>query len=762
VKIVLYQRWEEVEQLRDRWNPLLAQSATDTFFLSWEWLSSWWTAYGQGKSPFVIAAWDNQELVGIAPLCSDTVRRGGRSWKRLTYLGDGTSDSDYLDCFALQGKEEEFVAALVEHLRDHRDAWDCLDLHGPVETSPFAKAINSQLDTLGWTSAVEDVPCLSLKLPATWDEYTQSLKPRFRSKVRSALSFFEGTLKLKPIACTSEEQLDSWLPVFFELHGKRWQSKGKPGVFHGDEKRKFYSEMSRAALRAGALTFHRLDWGERPVAFQYGFTYGNRFLLLQEAYDPAFEHLRPGLALRAFRLRAMIAEGQSEYDFLAGVAQHKLDWGAEPKRATRLIATHSGAAAFTFVKAPAARLAIKESIRAVVPVRLLELRSKLRNHSGRRGPVASSTAASRPSRIKSALAAVYATAPVRRLGKWAADHYQRGNGSFSIETRKTPVSQIFLYHRVNDDGDPYLPSLPVQEFRRQMEYIAKNFRIVTLDDIAEGLAGADAAQYTVAITFDDGYRDNFTSAFPILKELGIPATIFLATGYVGTNKIPWYDQICLGFKLTTRKRFDMAQAGAPSGEIASESQRLAMLERVLDWLRELDNQERQRALPTVFRALGVPDSLTLPNYMLSWDEIKQMQAANIEFGAHTVSHPVLARTSGAQLQDEIAGSMKTIAQKLKTEVRHFAYPFGRETHYSNEARLFVEQCGFKSAVTTEFGFNVPGDDPFTLTRFTPWGHDMASFILQLDWYRFAGVRPSAAKVEMKAPPAGAEALRSRL
>jgi peptidoglycan/xylan/chitin deacetylase (PgdA/CDA1 family) len=190
---------------------------------------------------------------------------------------------------------------------------------------------------------------------------------------------------------------------------------------------------------------------------------------------------------------------------------------------------------------------------------------------------------------------------------------------------------------------------------------------------------------------------------------------------------------------------------------------LTLLDRVLDWLRELDNQERQRALPAIFRALGVPDSLTLPNYMLNWDEIKQMKAHKIEFGAHTVSHPVLAQTSGAQLQEEIGDSKTTIEQKLKTEVRHFAYPFGRESHYGGEAKDCVQQCGFKTAVTTEFGFNAPGDDLFALKRFTPWGHDLSSFILQLDWYRFAGVRPSPKQVELKASrPAAAEALRNRV
>jgi peptidoglycan/xylan/chitin deacetylase (PgdA/CDA1 family)/CelD/BcsL family acetyltransferase involved in cellulose biosynthesis len=754
VKIVLYQRWEEVEQkLSAHWNPLLKQSASDTFFLTWEWLAPWWNAYGAGKTPFVLAAWESERLVGLAPLMIETVRKAGRKWKYLRFIGDGSHDSDYLDCFAQSGKEQEFMAAVVEYLRENRNLWHCLELHGPVESSPFMQAVTSQLKESGWSFVTEEVPCLTLKLPHTWDEYMQALKPRFRSKVRSALSFFEGGLKLSLVECTTEEQLDAWLPLFFDIHGKRWQSKGKPGVFHGDAKRRFYAEMSRAALKAGVLSFHRLDWGERALAFQYGFSYNGGFLLLQEAYDPAFEQLRPGLALRAFRLREMISHGSGEYDFLAGVAQHKLDWGAEPKHALKMCAAASASAAAVFLKAPVVRLQVKESLRKMIPAAVLAWRQSRR--SSTESP---NGASGQPRSAKSALALIYKSTPLRHMGKWVADHYQQGRHAFSLQQRKSPACQIFLYHRVNDDRDPFLPSLPVAEFRQQMEYIARNFRVVTMNDIAEGRIAGNASKYSVAITFDDGYRDNFTSAFPILKELGIPATIYLATGYVGTSRIPWYDEVCLAFKLTVRTRFELARTGAPSGPITTQSERLALLDRVLDWLRELDDDARRQAMPELFRALGVPSSLTLPNYMLGWDEIKQMKAHNIEFGAHTVTHPVLSRTSGRALQEEISASKKTVEQKLKTEVRHFAYPFGRNAHVSGEARQWVEQFGFKTAVTTEYGFNAPGDDPFALRRFTPWGHDLASFILQLDWYRFAGVRPSREQAEMNTrQPAAAQA-----
>jgi len=750
MKIVAYERWREVEQLQEQWNPLLQRSASDTYFLTWEWLSSWWHAYGAGREPLVLGAWEGDRLVGLAPLYVERVRKMGASWKIARLMGDGSNDSDYLDFFAEAGREAEFAAAVIEHLASRRDAWDLLELHGPRTMSPFAMAFSDSASKNGWRFETQDVPCLTLDLPGTWDEYLQNLKPRFRTKVRSGLAFVEQQLKLSPVECTTEEQLRDWLPPFFDLHGKRWHTRGQAGVFGNEAKRAFYFEVSCAALRSGTLSFHRLDWGERPLAFQYGFNYGNQFLLLQEAYDPEFESLRPGLALRGFRLREMIAAGVKQYDFLAGVAPHKLEWGAATQHATKLVVARSAAAASVFLKAPALKSQAKELVRRMLPASLLALRKKL---SAPTEPGSATRSAHRS--IKSLIAGVYAATPLHKLGKTIADRYQMSGAArtmpFSIEQRESPACQILLYHKVNDDRDPFLHALPVDEFRSQMEYIARNFHVVSLDDVAAGRIGGDGKKFSVAVTFDDGYRDNFTNAFPILKELGIPATIYLATGYIGTGKLPWYDQVCLAFKLTVRPALKM-EPGAPAGSFETEQNRLTLLDKALDWLRHMDDDTRGQQIPRLFRALGVPDSLTLPNYMLNWDEVRQMKTNNITFGAHTVNHPVLSQLSLKRLQEEIAGSKKTIEQKLNAEVRHFAYPFGRPQHFNDAVKRVVEQSGMSTAVTTVYGYNQVGDDPLTLKRFTPWAHDKANFMMQLDWYRFAGIESPETTGSMAGAP----------
>lgn len=735
MKLELYQRWEEVERLAGIWNPLLQQSASDTFFLRWEWCSSWWKAYGANRTPYVLGAWECSKLVGVAPLFLEYQRHTGQSWACLRFIGDGSADSDYLDCFVERGYESQFAAALLEHFDAARNSWDLLDLHGPIESSAVLAAIAAGMKERQWTAVIDSVPCLTLKLPESWERYLQSLKPRFRTKVRSGLSFVECDLHLSPVACTSEQQLDSWLPEFFDLHEKRWKTRGQAGVFRDNAKREFYSRISRSTLQTGNLSFTRLQWGERTIAFQYGFLDGKKFLLLQEAYDPDFESLRPGLALRAFLMRDLIAHGIEEYDFLAGVAAHKLDWGASGKHSLRMTAASRKPASLALIKVPAARLKVKESAKKLLPGRVLALRRKILSGS----KAANGSSAAVTSSFKSTVARLYRATPLQAVGRHLSVRYQRSaNPAFPLERRSTPLCHIFLYHRINDDHDPFLRSVSTEDFRAQMKYLARYFSFVSLDDIAAGKIGKKDARYSVAITFDDGYRDNFTHALPIFKEFRIPVTIFLATGFIGTGEMPWYDKVCLAFKLTVQKTLRLDRPGATAGYLRNQHERVALMQQTLDLLRVTDEASRDSFMDELFRALRVPEELALPNFMLTWDEVRQMKAQNICFGAHTVTHPVLSQLKSDRLRNEIEGSRKTIEEKLQSEVVHFAYPFGKPADVGPDARTIVAQSGFKTAVTTIPGFNNSSNDLLSLKRFTPWATDMDSFVLKLDWMRFTG------------------------
>jgi CelD/BcsL family acetyltransferase involved in cellulose biosynthesis/peptidoglycan/xylan/chitin deacetylase (PgdA/CDA1 family) len=753
LRVAQYRSNEELRELQPHWNSLLSRSICDTVFLTWEWCTTWWKNYGGNREMFILAAWNGREVVGIAPFYIEEVCQYGKNWKRLRLVGDGSHDSDYLDCFTESKYEADAVAAFIDFLWTKRELWDWIELCGPRMNSSCAAVFMRCAHERGWKINVEAIPCASLRLPSTWADYLRQLEPRFRTKVRSSLSVLSDTIKAAPLQCGSSQEMEDWLPILFDLHTRRWASESKPGVFRDPVKRAFYHDLSRSALDRGWLAFHRLNWGERPLALQYGLVYRNCFHLLQEGYDPEFSSVRPGFAMRAWLMRHWIESGLQEYDFLTGTPRHKLDWGAKEGASSCLVISASRAGRATAFALPRLRSQIREHIARVVPDAVLLLRRKViaRDTEERLQALdlvrPTQGVRKDPRLLRSLASLAYSFAPVSATGRAIATSYTWRRSfqgwCIAIRRRERSVLHIFQYHRVNDDADPFFGGLAIDLFRAQMEYISRNFPIVALDQVAANDLSS-GHRYYAALTFDDGYRDNFSCAFPILKRLGIPATIFLATEYVDSDQLPWYDQVRLAFKLTTRTKFVIEDRGGPGGSLTIRSSRLRSMEQTLGWLRQMPDAERRLALSKVYDALAVPSALNLPNQMLHWEDVRQMSKHRISFGAHTVTHPVLSRISKSQLKPEIAGSKRAIENRLQRPVLHFAYPFGQARDFNAQAKLAVRDAGFKTAVTTIWGLNEPDDDLLELKRFTPWESNLVDFKMKLDWFRFR--EPGSAEI----------------
>ncbi len=332
----------DLAALQVEWDELLAASRANTIFLTYEWLSEWWAAYRPDASLRVVPARDaGGALAGIAPLMTGRVRVGpGIQVRTLQLLGDGSWDSDYLDWICRPGAEPEVVRALLDHIDGWPD-WDVLCLNEVPVESPCLAAIRDECRHRRWRAAEARTPCAYTPLPRDWDAFLGSLKPRFRSKVRSLVRAVGGDLAAVLEYCPSASELDSWLEVLFDLHTRRWQSQGQDGVFGQPGKREFYRGMGRRFLERGWLRFSRLRMEDRVVAMQFCFEYANRTFLLQEGYDPAFADRDPGNTLRAAVFADNIRRGIDVYDFLGGVSQHKLNWGAKVKESARLTIARS-------------------------------------------------------------------------------------------------------------------------------------------------------------------------------------------------------------------------------------------------------------------------------------------------------------------------------------------------------------------------------------------------------------------------------------
>jgi CelD/BcsL family acetyltransferase involved in cellulose biosynthesis len=337
LEVSVVSREEELAGLRERWEALLNAAREASPFLSWEWMTCWWQAYGQGKTLLLLLVSRGGELVGLAPLYSESVSRYGLfRYRVVRFLGDGSNDSDYLDLLSRSGEEQAVAEAVADFLKRRSVPWDLLWLNEMPAGTPHLPALLGCLDTGRAYVETTEVPCCLITLPRSWEAYERLLRPRDRTKLRSLSRNLTESHQVEFSRVRLPEELPAILESLFELHARRWRLKNQSGVFTGPGKRRFYDLMSRAFLERGWLFLYTLAVEGRWVAHQFCFAWNRRVYLLQEGFDPDWGEAGVGNVLRAHTIQDFIQRGFLVYDFLAGVTPHKLSWGATPTRSLRL------------------------------------------------------------------------------------------------------------------------------------------------------------------------------------------------------------------------------------------------------------------------------------------------------------------------------------------------------------------------------------------------------------------------------------------
>lgn len=297
-----------------------------------------------------------------------------------------------------------------------------------------------------------------------------------------------------------------------------------------------------------------------------------------------------------------------------------------------------------------------------------------------------------------------------------------------IQGRK-PRLQILVYHRVLPGNDPFaMSAVSCEAFARQMALLRSRFHPIPLSEAADRLEAGDLRPGSVCVTFDDGYADNCRHAWPILREYGIPATIYLATGLIGTGTVSWYDGVLALMRAPRAERLDYEPAGLRGVPIAQAGLRAAAAFKLLEWLKRFPPAERDAHIAALERVLGRADA---EKAMLDWDQVRSMHAAGIAFGAHTVTHPILSLIGAREAEAEIAASRAAIEERLQAPVRHFAYPNGKREDYNADTVGILGRLGFRTAVTTEPGVNDAGTDRLQWKRRQPWEASVHSLYFRM-------------------------------
>lgn len=742
MRVVEMRQDSELQGLRPAWEALLRDFAPATIFLTWEWVAAWWSAYGRPGELRILVAFDDDGVIrGIAPLRAQEVRRYGGAVQTLSFIGDGSNDSDYLDFIVAVGFEQRVFGAFRAWLAAELKRGAVLRLNeipGDSLSLPLLEGVAEPQQVIRIES---ETVCGTVRLPESWENYLAMLRPRFRTKVRSVLRNLETRPEVQFGFCETVEQARETLPVLFELHASRWAREGMPGVFGWEEKRRFYSAVSSLMLERGWLRFSWLKWNGRILACQYGFVYRGAYFQLQEGYEPASEHWNVGIALRAWSIRQFLQEGLREYDFLGGIGRHKTDWGAETKYSKRLVLARKSYRNALFCRGPEWDFRARESVRRMAPEKLLAVRAA---YLERRRLAAYQNSVAEDSTdaggILRAAAQCYFYSPLPALVRALRDRYQLtisrdgGRPKISCSRRTQPSARILCFHRINDDGDAFSPAIPTGVFEQKMRFVARHHTVVGLGELLDRLRDGPP-ENLLTITFDDGYEDNYRNAFPILQRYGLPATIFLTSGSLDDRQPLWFEQLAQALKTTTKEYIDLEMDIPRRLWLRTPAERLDSHGQVFCILRNLPDEERRRWAPHILRELNGTPRREGTGGMLTWDQVRLMQRHGIDFGGHTVTHPFLSKAVQDQVKWEISECKRRIESELQQPVKHFAYPNGREADISESHKRLIRDAGYRAAVTTIWGVNYASTDPMELRRGGPWEEAPALFACKLDWYQ---------------------------
>jgi peptidoglycan/xylan/chitin deacetylase (PgdA/CDA1 family) len=301
-------------------------------------------------------------------------------------------------------------------------------------------------------------------------------------------------------------------------------------------------------------------------------------------------------------------------------------------------------------------------------------------------------------------------------------------GAFASGDSDARPLLVLIYHRVLPRADPLLRDEPdAAAFAGQMDLIRQNFNVLPLSAAVERLARRDLPTRAVCITFDDGYANNCEVALPILAERGIPATVFVAPGFLSGGRM-FNDTVIEAIRRAPAE-LDLTDIGLGRCLLPDDDARTAAISRILPVLKYLAPPERLERAATIAERVGAE----LPsNLMMTAQQVRQLHRSGIEIGAHTVSHPILAKLDDATARLEIAASKNVLQEIIDAEVTSFAYPNGGPGRdYTARDVALAREAGFHLAVSTAWGAAGPERDPFQLPRIAPWDRSALRFGLRM-------------------------------
>jgi len=258
------------------------------------------------------------------------------------------------------------------------------------------------------------------------------------------------------------------------------------------------------------------------------------------------------------------------------------------------------------------------------------------------------------------------------------------------------------YHRIGDGRrsvyDRGLWSATVEDLDAQLRWLKAHVDVIEPADIPRALRSKRGRH--AVVTFDDGYRDNYTDALPVLLAHRVKATFFITTGFIDSPRVPFWDEIAWMVR-TGRNTLLNIPGFFPAPLLVDEPEREHAIRRLLKTWWTLPTDRTSEYLLAIGEATGsgrlLADTETLQGNWMTWDMVRGLHASGMTIGGHTVNHPIMARLSREQQMTEITGCERRLREELGIAMQTFAYPFGARDAFNADSRECLQERGVLTA-----------------------------------------------------------------
>ena len=285
---------------------------------------------------------------------------------------------------------------------------------------------------------------------------------------------------------------------------------------------------------------------------------------------------------------------------------------------------------------------------------------------------------------------------------------------------------ILLYHGVTSIKSKGIENssnkhIHVDSFEREMAFIKKNYPILSMDEVISIYKKNKKIKGEYfAVTFDDGFKNNFTDAYPILLKYEVPATFYISTGMINSKKLFWVDKIECCINNSKKNKFDIKiQNKYYSFDLSNKFSKIKALTEIKKLCKLLPKKNKDKVIKDLSSTLNITPSIKYgKNYeTLTWANVRKMNKSKlITFGAHTIDHDILSYLKKNEMEYQVTESIKKLSSEISENVRHFSYPEGQQNHFNKDVIRFLKKKGIHCSPSAINGICSSKDNLFNLKR----------------------------------------------